>query len=92
MPSDPGIIIHAGFGNSYGPPVKIKMIHHEGVTFVKVDGSGMGFAKGPMIINFTDELVRSSLNNLKTIAATPQIDIPMGCFATCVNFLAVGAF
>lgn len=68
------------------------MIHHESVSFVKVDGPGMGFSKCVIIIDFTDEIAGSSLDNLKPIAAAAQIDVPMRRFATCVNFLAIGTF
>ncbi len=89
MSSDAGIIIHSGPGNDDGLPMDIQMIHHEGVSSVKINGPGMSFTKRPVIINFTDFFVSTRLNNLKPVTAAPYINIPMGRFAARVNLLAV---
>jgi hypothetical protein len=46
-------------------------------VFLYPDGPGMGFSKCAIIIDFTDEITGSNLNNLKPIAAAAQIDVPM---------------
>ena len=90
MAPDTGIIIHLFLTGANLSGLDVQICDYKGVAPMKVDGSGMGFAKGAMRVDFADGFGGLGSDNLIGNSSTSQMNVSMRCFETRINGFSIG--
>ncbi len=89
--SDLGVIIHPGRCHLNHPGFQIKVFHQQRFPPVQINRSGVCFSEDPQAVYFAPVIPRMTVNDRKTVATAPEINIPVGDLAVRIEPLTVGA-